>query len=79
MASRSEAMGPTTPPTVEPIWDTGQAARYLQVHPRTITRMAKRGEIPAIHLGRLWRFRRTDLDTWLESRLCPGTDVDYEQ
>ncbi len=54
---------------VEPIWDTVDAARYLRVHPRTITRMAKRGELPAIHLGRLWRFRKDDLDAWLESRL----------
>ena len=70
MGSRPEAIevGMASLP-VEPIWDTAQAAQYLQVHPRTITRMAKRGEIPAIHLGRLWRFRKTDLDRWLESRV----------
>ena len=73
MGSRPEAIRPDPAPSlVEPIWDTGQAARYLQVHPRTITRMAKRGGIPAIHLGRLWRFRKSDLDAWLESRVSPS-------
>ena len=50
------------------IWDAVDAARYLRVHPRTITRMAKRGELPAIHIGRLWRFRKADLDAWLDTR-----------
>jgi excisionase family DNA binding protein len=60
--------GQETVAAYEPIWDSLDAARYLRVHPRTITRMAKRGEIPAIHLGRLWRFRKADLDAWLEAR-----------
>ncbi|MDQ3665210.1 MAG: helix-turn-helix domain-containing protein [Acidobacteriota bacterium] len=31
--------------------------------------MARRGEIPSIQIGRLWRFRRTDLDDWLTSKV----------
>ena len=53
----------------EPIWDSTEAARYLRIHPRTLTRMARRGEIPAIAIGRLWRFRRVDLDAWLKNRV----------
>ena len=49
----------------EAIWTSDEAAIYLRIHPRTITRMAKRGEIPSIQIGRLWRFRRCDLDEWL--------------
>ncbi len=54
---------------LEPIWDSAEAARYLRIHPRTLTRMAKRHEIPAIHLGRLWRFRKNDLDSWMQRQL----------
>ena len=26
----------------------------------------KTGELPAVRIGRQWRFRRTDLDDWIE-------------
>jgi excisionase family DNA binding protein len=70
--SRSE-----TPPQLESahardigsVWTSDEAAQYLRIHPRTLTRMAQRGEIPSIQIGRLWRFRRTDLDDWLTSKV----------
>ena len=55
--------------SVEAIWNTTEAAEYLRIHPRTLTRLAKRGEVPSIHIGRLWRFRRSDLDDWLTSKV----------
>ena len=51
------------------IWNSGEAAQYLRIHPRTLIRMARRGEIPSIQIGKLWRFRRTDLDDWLTSKV----------
>lgn len=38
-----------------------QAARFLQLHPVTLQRMAKRGEVPAAKLGRRWVFLEIDL------------------
>ena len=32
-----------------------EAADQLRVHPATIRRMIKRGEMPAVRVGRLWR------------------------
>ena len=52
-----------------PIWSTAEAALYLQIHPRTLARMARHGEIPAFHIGKLWRFRHSDLDAWLENKV----------
>jgi excisionase family DNA binding protein len=50
-----------------------QAAAYLSVNDRTLTRWAREGYVPAIPLGegkrRLWRFRVADLDAWLVKRL----------
>ena len=50
-------------------WTTAEAAAYLQVHQRTITRMAKGGEIPAFRIGSHWRFRPADLDSWMQSKV----------
>jgi len=40
-------------------------ARYLSIHPVFIQQLAKDGDIPAIKLGRQWRFRRDLLDQWI--------------
>jgi excisionase family DNA binding protein len=39
---------------------------YLKVTPRTIYRLIRAGELPAVRIGRQWRFRQTDLDEWLD-------------
>ena len=51
------------------VWNAQEAAAYLRIHPRTLTRMARRHEVPSIQIGRLWRFRRSDLDEWLTSKV----------
>ena len=55
-----------------PIWNSIEAAEYLRIHPRTLTRMARNGEIPSIQIGRLWRFRQSDLDAWLTRKVNSG-------
>ena len=42
-----------------------QVARYLGVVPDTIYRRARRGEIPAVKMGKIWRFPKETLDKWL--------------
>jgi excisionase family DNA binding protein len=37
----------------------------LRIHPKTLQKMARRGEIHGTHVGKLWRFRASDLNTWL--------------
>lgn len=38
-----------------------EAARLLQVHVKTLYRLASQGAIPAVRIGRGWRFNRRDL------------------
>jgi len=45
---------------------TEQVLGCLKVDPRTIYRLIKSGELPAVRIGRRWRFRRSDLDDWIE-------------
>jgi excisionase family DNA binding protein len=45
---------------------TEEVLAYLKVTPRTIYRLIRTGELPAVRIGRQWRFRRDDLDAWLD-------------
>lgn len=47
---------------------TEEVLDYLQVNLRTVYRLIKAGKIPAVRVGRQWRFRRRDLDAWLEAQ-----------
>jgi excisionase family DNA binding protein len=49
----------------EPLLDTEEAARLLRMHPRTLRSKARRGSIPAVQVGKRWRFRASTLDRWL--------------
>ena len=45
---------------------TDEVLGYLKVTSRTIYRLIRIGELPAVRIGRQWRIRRVDLDQWLE-------------
>ena len=47
---------------------TDEVLAYLQVNLRTVYRLIKAGKLPAVRVGRQWRFRKSDLDAWLESQ-----------
>ena len=51
----------TNDPRFESLIDTEQAAALLRIHPKTLQRMARRGEVRGYQLGKLWRFRASDL------------------
>ena len=46
--------------------DARGAAAVLAVHPRTVAKLAKSGELPASRVGKLLRFRRADVAAFLE-------------
>ena len=47
------------------VMNVDEVARYLRVVPDTIYRKARRGEIPAVKMGKVWRFPKETLDKWL--------------
>ena len=53
-------------PTDEAFLTTEEVLEYLSVNLRTVYRLIKAGSIPAVRVGRQWRFRKRDLDQWLE-------------
>lgn len=54
----------------EPLLDSAEAAKLLRIHPKTLQRMARNGEITGIHVGKLWRFRASELELWLSKRIA---------
>jgi excisionase family DNA binding protein len=50
----------------EPLLDVAEAAKLLRIHPKTLRVKARRGVIPAIQIGRVWRFRASALNRWLD-------------
>jgi excisionase family DNA binding protein len=52
------------PHVLEPLLDSDQAAAYAKVHKKTLQRHARLGMVPGLRVGKLWRFRTSDLDEW---------------
>jgi excisionase family DNA binding protein len=47
---------------------TEEVLDYLKVNLRTVYRLIKARKIPAVRVGRQWRFRKTDIDAWLQTQ-----------
>ncbi len=43
----------------------GEVAAYLRCSPSTVRRMVRRGQIPHYRLGKLVRFRLSEIERWL--------------
>lgn len=69
---KSSVKGTVAACTVEPAFlGVDQVAVLLGCSPRTVYRLADRGAMPpAIKLGALRRWRRVEIERWLDAR-CP--------
>jgi len=57
------------PEGVDPLWNREQAAKYLNVHIKTVSQLIKQYRLPAVKLGKGWRFRLIDLQIYMVGRL----------
>jgi excisionase family DNA binding protein len=57
-----------------------EVAEYLHLNERTVYKWAHDGTIPGSKLGSTWRFRRSEIDSWVEKRknVRPGAQVEEE-
>ena len=53
---RETVLGPPQPALTTPTLNLLEAARLLKVHPKTLMRLARAGEVPACKMGRAWLF-----------------------
>jgi excisionase family DNA binding protein len=56
----------------EPLLNSEQAADLLQIHRKTLQKLARRGEIRGTQVGKLWRFRVSDLNAWFDQNQQGG-------
>lgn len=53
----------------EEILTIEEVAKYLRVSERTVYDWAQKGEIPAGKIGTVWRFRKNEIERWVNERL----------
>ncbi|MDA8411730.1 MAG: PTS sugar transporter subunit IIA [Treponema sp.] len=49
-----------------------EVARYLRVSERTVYDWAQKGEIPSGKIGTVWRFKKSEIEHWVNERLSSG-------
>lgn len=52
----------------EQIMTVKDVASYLKLNERTVYRMAMSVKIPAFKVGTSWRFKREDIENWIEEQ-----------
>lgn len=52
----------------DPIMTLPEVAEYLKLAERTVYGYAQKGIVPGIKIGSAWRFRKADIDAWLEQQ-----------
>ena len=50
------------------ILEPKEVAQMLKVSVRTVTRLAEKNELEGFKIGDLWRFYRSDIDTYIEAQ-----------
>jgi excisionase family DNA binding protein len=53
-------------PDFEALLTTDEVLARLRITPRRMYRLIRCGELPAVRIGRQWRFRPGDVDNWME-------------
>ena len=67
---------PYTNDDIQPeFYTVGQLAELLQLTPMTIYRMVRRGELACHAIGRIKRFRRGDVETFLQNSRQPAAEL----
>jgi excisionase family DNA binding protein len=55
---------------LEPLLDTDEAAAVMKIHPKTLQKFARKGLVRGIHVGKLWRFRASEIEAWIDKQLA---------
>jgi excisionase family DNA binding protein len=53
---------------IEPAMTVRDIAAVLNVDEKTIYRLAQKGDLPGFKVSGSWRFRRSDLEAWIEEK-----------
>ena len=45
-----------------------EIAKILRIHPFSVTRLARQKKLPAFKVGGVWRFRKDQFFSWIETQ-----------
>jgi excisionase family DNA binding protein len=54
----------------EPLLDSDEAASIMKIHPKTLQKLARKGIVRGVHIGKLWRFRASEIEEWINRQLA---------
>ena len=57
------------------LMDVNETAAYVGLSTFTVRRLAKQGALPAAKIGRAYRFKRDDIDSYLRTQYRGNEDV----
>lgn len=60
--------GAKQPSEPTPLWTVDEVASYLRLMPETVRAMVRRRELPAIRIGRVYRFHAKAIHDWVQKR-----------
>jgi excisionase family DNA binding protein len=72
MSSKLTESRPSEVLPFEPLLDSEEASALLKIDDKSLQAMARAGQVPAFKIGKLWRFRASELDKWVRSKISCG-------
>ena len=68
------------PVSQEPgLMTVNEVTQYLKINVYTTYKMAERGELPAVKLGRIWRFKKDEIYKWLAHKMTTEKKTRFEK
>jgi excisionase family DNA binding protein len=53
---------------MEELFTLEELAKYLKISKPTLYKMVEKGKIPALKIANQWRFKKNDINRWLEKQ-----------
>ena len=72
-ALNAKSVPTTSRPVFEPLLDLHEAALVLGMHWKTLEIKARQRQVPAVKVGKRWRFRLSSLNNWLDDGIKSNT------
>lgn len=61
---------------LEGLWTADEVAAFVGLHVQTIYEKARLGEIPSLKIGRVLRFRPSEIQAWVNAQANPSAPAE---
>ena len=60
--------------TDDQLMSVKELADYLNVNISTVYQWSQQGQVPAMKIGKMWRYRRAEIEDWLNQSRSPAVE-----